>query len=203
MTLSSLSVRTMYSRVHATSDGLWPTPAARTRFPSRRASSSTSAHSPSSRGTNVASGRHVKLSPQFVNVAPGAPAASVIGASCRRSIAVSTLASLPDGGGGGGGGGGGAPFGSGTPLFAFHASWNSSFDFACLHRVGSRPSLSTRVSILDFAFDLDRVLFDYLRHFGLATCDFDYLRLLLLLLLLLQWESRVEDQADRRTFTVL
>ena len=76
----SLPVRIMNSDVHARSLGLWPTPAARTVFSSRRASSSTSAHSYSFRGSNTHSGAHVNVWPQFVNVPCCEPARMVIGA---------------------------------------------------------------------------------------------------------------------------
>ena len=47
------------------------------------------------------------------------------------------------------------------------------------------PRLATLAFVsrfdLDFAFDIDIVYFDYLRHFDLAPFDFDGLRLILLL----------------------
>ena len=71
----------MNPRVHARSLGLWPIPAARTVFPSRRASSITSAHCSSVAGSNTDSGVHVKLSPQFVNDRRDESARTVTGAS--------------------------------------------------------------------------------------------------------------------------
>ena len=56
----------------------------------------------------------------------------------------------------------------------------SSFDFACL-RLGSRLSPSSRVSTLDFDFDINSVSFDYLRHLDLTPFDFNCLQLLLIL----------------------
>ena len=98
-TLSSFSVRNMYSDVHARSLGLCPTPATRTFFPSRRASSRTSPHSASFSGSNTESGRQVYVSPQFVNDARADRGDAVTGARSSQSCCSGSWLSLLEDGG--------------------------------------------------------------------------------------------------------
>lgn len=82
MILSRFSVLSMKADVQARSLGLWPTPAARTVRPSRRASSSTRAQSCSDAGAKTASGAHSKLRPQLMKRALSDDEGTVMG--CRR-----------------------------------------------------------------------------------------------------------------------
>ena len=86
MILFNFSVRSMNSEVHARSLGLCPTPTARTRLPSRRASSSMSSHWRSLSGSKTAKGVHSYVRPQLMKDALGEVDGTVTGSKSWYNV---------------------------------------------------------------------------------------------------------------------
>lgn len=95
-TLLSFVVRSMYSFVHARSLGLWPTPAKRTRRPSRRASSSISWQCHSFSGSKTTRGSQKKVRPQLTKRLFDEEYGTVIGARSSDMLVVERLVSLSE-----------------------------------------------------------------------------------------------------------